>query len=116
MNHAHTFIRTLLQFPLSLSCVLFISMASSYGFGFSQYFQRSHEGLSVDKAEFEKTDSNSMMLVRQPNCTTGTPHSVFLSYFKYSLAQNGTRLLVFQGVCGCACALVCMQFLYFLGF
>jgi hypothetical protein len=24
-------------------------------------------------------------------------------------------LLVFQGVCGCACALVCMQFLCFLG-
>jgi hypothetical protein len=25
-------------------------------------------------------------------------------------------LLAFQGVCGCACALVCMQFLCFLGF
>jgi hypothetical protein len=25
-------------------------------------------------------------------------------------------LLVFQGVCGCACALVCMQYLCFLGF
>jgi hypothetical protein len=25
-------------------------------------------------------------------------------------------LLMFRGVCGCACALVCMQFLCFLGF
>jgi len=25
-------------------------------------------------------------------------------------------LLVFRGVCGCACALVCMQFLCFLGY
>jgi hypothetical protein len=25
-------------------------------------------------------------------------------------------LLVFRGVCGCACALVCMQFLCLLGF